>query len=64
VILFRAIEGEFGKIASKRTNGRCTKSFRVTVRDDSVFQARWPKQAEELLAGKSRAKVVRVRNRR
>lgn len=63
VILFRAIEGEFGKIGSKRTNGRCLASFRRTVRDDSVFQARWPKQAEDLLAGKSRAKVVRVRNR-
>jgi hypothetical protein len=63
VILFRAIQGEFGKIGSKRTNGKCMKSFRRTVRTESVFQARWPKQAEELLAGKSRAKIVRVRGR-
>jgi hypothetical protein len=64
VLLFRAIEGEFGKIGSKRTNARCTKSFRRKVRTDSVFQARWPKQADEFLAGKSRSKVVRVQNRR
>ena len=64
VLLFRAIEGEFGKVAGKRTNDRCTKSFRRRVRTDSVFQARWPKQAEEFLAGKSRPKIVRVVNRR
>ncbi|MFN2587482.1 MAG: Ig-like domain-containing protein [Actinomycetota bacterium] len=63
VLLFRAIEGEFGKVGAKRTNDRCTKGFRRRVRDDSVFQARWPKQAEEFLAGKSRPKVVRVRGR-
>jgi hypothetical protein len=64
VLLFRAIEGEFGKVGSKRTNARCTKSFRRRVRTESVFQARWPKQAQELLAGKSRAKIVRVQDRR
>ena len=64
VLLFRAIEGEFGKVGSKRSNDRCTKSFRRRVFNDSVFQARWPKQAEEFLAGKSRPKVVRVQNRR
>lgn len=64
VLLFRAIEGEFGKVGSKRSNDRCTKSFRRRVRNDSVFQGRWPKQAEEFLAGKSRPKVVRVQNRR
>lgn len=64
VLLFRAIEGEFGKVGAKRSNARCMKSFRRVVRDDSVFQARWPKQAEEFLAGKSRSKVVRVQNRR
>jgi hypothetical protein len=64
VLLFRAIEGEFGKVGSKRTNDRCVKSFRRRVGDDSVFQARWPKQAEEFLAGKSRSKVVRVQGRR
>ena len=64
VLLFRAIEGEFGKVGSKRTNDRCRASFRRRVRQDSVFQGRWPKQAEEFLAGRSRAKVVRVQNRR
>jgi hypothetical protein len=64
VLLFRAIEGEFGKVGSKRTNARCVKSFRRAVRSDSVFQARWPKQADEFLAGRSRSKVVRVQNRR
>ena len=64
VLLFRAIEGEFGKVGSKRTNDRCVKSFRRRVRTDSVFQARWPKQADEFLAGKSRSKVVRVQGRR
>ncbi|HEX2196156.1 MAG TPA: Ig-like domain-containing protein [Actinomycetota bacterium] len=64
VLLFRAIEGEFGKVGSKRSNERCTKSFKRRVRSDSVFQGRWPKQAEEFLAGKSRPKVVRVQNRR
>ncbi|HYO61295.1 MAG TPA: Ig-like domain-containing protein [Actinomycetota bacterium] len=65
VLLFRAIEGKFGKVARKRTNGRCVASFKRRVHTDSVFQARWPKQAEEFLAGKSRPKVVKViRNRR
>ncbi|MDQ3953341.1 MAG: hypothetical protein M3279_10340 [Actinomycetota bacterium] len=64
VLLFRAIEGEFGKVGKKRSNDRCAKSFKRRVRDDSVFQGRWPKQAEEFLAGKSRPKVVRVQNRR
>lgn len=64
VLLFRAIDGEFGKVGSKRTNDRCSTSFRRRVRTDSVFQSRWPKQAEEFLAGKSRPKVVRVQNRR
>ncbi|MDQ4125032.1 MAG: hypothetical protein M3134_05465 [Actinomycetota bacterium] len=64
VLLFRAIDGEFGKVGSKRTNARCVRSFRRGVSEDSIFQARWPKQAEELLAGKSRSKVVRVQNRR
>ena len=63
VVLFRAIQGEFGKIGSKRTNGSCTKSFRSKVTKESVYQARWPKQAEEFLAGKSRPKIVRVRGR-
>ncbi len=63
VLLFRAIEGEFGKVASKRTNRRCVKSFQRKVFNDSVFQARWPKQAEEFLAGRSRPKIVRVRGR-
>jgi hypothetical protein len=63
VLLFRAIQGEFGKVGAKRTNSNCTKSFRRRVRTDSVFQARWPKQAEEFLAGKSRPKIVRVRGR-
>lgn len=64
VLLFRAIEGEFGKVGSKRSNARCSKSFRRKVRTDSLYQGRWPKQAEEFLAGKSRAKVVRVEGRR
>lgn len=64
VLLFRAIEGEFGRIGSKRTNDSCSKSFRRRVRQDSVFQARWPKQADEFLTGRSRSKVVRVQNRR
>lgn len=64
VLLFRAIEGEFGRVGSKRTNARCMKSFRRRVETDSVFQGRWPKQAEEFLAGKSRSKVVRVESRR
>ncbi|MDQ4026401.1 MAG: Ig-like domain-containing protein [Actinomycetota bacterium] len=63
VLLFRAIQGEFGKVGSKRTNERCVKSFRLMVRQESVYQARWPKQAEEFLAGKSRPKIVRVRGR-
>jgi hypothetical protein len=63
VLLLRAIQGEFGKIAAKRTNDNCTKGFRVRIRRESVFQARWPKQAEELLAGKSRPKLVRLRGR-
>ncbi|HYP22765.1 MAG TPA: hypothetical protein VEV43_04260 [Actinomycetota bacterium] len=62
VLLFRAIEGEFGKAGRKQTNQRCVATITRRVNKTSVFQARWPKQTAELLAGKSRAKAVRVRN--
>lgn len=64
VLLFKAIDGEFGKVGGKRTNDRCVKSFSRRVFDDSLFQARWPKQSPEFLAGRSRSKVVRVQNQR
>lgn len=63
VLLFRAIDGKFGKTGKKRTNDSCRTRLSRRIRSDSVFQARWPKQAEEFLAGKSRPKVVRVRGR-
>ena len=60
VLLFRAIEGEFGKVGSKRSNGECRATFVRRIRSSSVFQARWPKQSPEFLAGQSRSKAVRV----
>jgi hypothetical protein len=60
VLLFRAIEGEFGKAGRKQTSQRCAAAIVRRVNKSSVFQARWPKQTAELLAGKSRSKAVRV----
>lgn len=60
VLLFRAIEGAFGKAGRKQTNQRCVAAITRRVNKSSVFQARWPKQTPELLAGKSRSKAVRV----
>ncbi|HYO61294.1 MAG TPA: hypothetical protein VEU29_05295 [Actinomycetota bacterium] len=60
VLLFRAVDGEFGKAAGKRTNGRCAAKIVRRINETSVFQARWPKQTPELLAGRSRSKVVKV----
>ncbi|MDQ3915080.1 MAG: hypothetical protein M3323_07080 [Actinomycetota bacterium] len=60
VLLFRAIEGEFGKSGRKRTNQRCAATIVRRVNQSSVFQARWPKQSPEFLAGRSRSKAVRV----
>ncbi|MDQ3957741.1 MAG: hypothetical protein M3273_05400, partial [Actinomycetota bacterium] len=60
VLLFRAIEGEFGKSGKRRSNGDCRATFTRRVRRPSVFQARWPKQDPEFLAGRSTSKAVRV----
>jgi hypothetical protein len=60
VLLFRAIEGTFGKAGRKNTNQRCRAAFVRKVDKSSVFQARWPKQRPDLLAGRSRPKAVRV----
>lgn len=60
VLLFRAVDGEFGKAAGKRSNARCRARVVRRVNETSVFQARWPKQRPDLLAGRSRSKVVRV----
>ncbi|HEX2296083.1 MAG TPA: hypothetical protein VHN37_12345, partial [Actinomycetota bacterium] len=60
VLLFRAIEGQFGKAGGKRTNQRCAATITRRIRRTAVFQARWPKQTPELLAGRSRSKAVRV----
>jgi hypothetical protein len=60
VLLFRAIDGEFGKSGRTTTNGRCVGSIVRRVNESSVFQARWPKQTPELLTGRSRSKAVRV----
>lgn len=60
VLLFRAIEGTFGKAGRKQTNQRCLATITRRVDKSSVFQARWPKQTPQLLAGKSRSKAVRV----
>lgn len=62
VLLFRAIEGEFGKAGRTKTNGRCVATIVRRVGKSSVFQARWPKQTPELLTGRSRSKAVRVTN--
>jgi hypothetical protein len=58
--LFRAIDGEFGKSGKKRTNQGCAATIVRRVNQSSVFQARWPKQSPQFLAGKSRSKAVRV----
>ena len=60
VLLFRAIEGEFGKAGRKETDGRCVAAIVRRVNKSSVYQARWPKQTPELLSGRSRSKAVRV----
>lgn len=60
VLLFRAIQGEFGKSGSARSNGSCRATIVRRVNRSAVFQARWPKQSPEFLAGKSRSKAVRV----
>lgn len=60
VLLFRAIEGQFGKVGKKTSSGACRATFTRRVRNTTVFQGRWPKQAPEYVAGKSRSKAVRV----
>ena len=60
VLLFRAIEGQFGKSGKKESNGRCSATFKRRIRQSSVFQGRWPKQTPELIAGRSRSKAVRI----
>jgi hypothetical protein len=60
VLLFRAIQGEFGKSGRAKTNERCSATIVRRVGRDSVFQGRWPKQSAQFLAGKSRSKAVRV----
>jgi hypothetical protein len=62
VLLFRAIDGEFGKAAGKRNNQRCVAKIGRRINESSVFQARWPKQRPDLLAARSRSKAVRVTN--
>ncbi|HVF54373.1 MAG TPA: Ig-like domain-containing protein [Actinomycetota bacterium] len=61
VILFRVVDGQLTKIAKKRTNNRCVAVFRTTVNSNTAYQARWPKQHEDHLRGKSRRKAVLVR---
>jgi hypothetical protein len=60
VLLFRAIEGQFGKSGKKESNARCSATFKRRIRTSSVFQGRWPKQTPELIAGRSRSKAVRI----
>ncbi|MDQ4025106.1 MAG: hypothetical protein M3217_06415 [Actinomycetota bacterium] len=60
VLLFRAIQGEFGKSGRKQTNQGCAATIVRRVNQSSVFQARWPKQSPQFLAGRSRSKAVRV----
>lgn len=60
VLLFRSIDGQFGKSGGKSSNARCTATFRRKVGESAVFQARWPKQSPEYLSGRSRSKAVRV----
>lgn len=62
VLLFRAVDGEFGKAASKRSSQSCAAKIVRRINETSVFQARWPKQRPDLLAGRSRSKVVKVTN--
>ncbi|MDQ3953342.1 MAG: hypothetical protein M3279_10345 [Actinomycetota bacterium] len=60
ILLFRAIEGQFGKSGKKRSSASCRAQFTRRVRETSVFQARWPKQVPEFISGRSRSKAVRV----
>lgn len=60
VLLFRAIEGKYGKTGKKRSDGDCRATFTRRPRKHAVFQGRWPKQTPEFLAGKTRPKAVRV----
>jgi hypothetical protein len=61
VLLFRAVDGEFGKVGRDRTNQRCVATIRRrwTNSTNHAYQARWPKQSPEFLAGRSRSKVLR-----
>lgn len=61
VLLFRAIEGKYGKTGKKRTDDECRATLFRRPRKHAVFQARWPKQMPEYLSGKTRPKAVRVR---
>lgn len=60
VLLFRAIEGKYGKTGKKRSNGQCRAAFSRRVWNHAVFQGRWPKQTPEFIVGKTRPKAVRV----
>lgn len=63
VILFQLIAGDFVKVGRATLSGNCTASFTRTIRRNTAFQARWPKQDEDHLAGRSRKKAVRVGRR-
>lgn len=60
VILFQLIAGDFVKVDRATLSGNCTASFSKTIRRNTAFQARWPKQDDDHLAGRSRKKAVRV----
>lgn len=61
IVLFASTGGKLGRVAKKRSSSSCTATFRRRVRQRTVFQARWPRQDDDHLQGKSRRKTVRVR---
>lgn len=61
IVLFASTGGgKFGRVDKKRSSSSCTVSFRRRVSQRTVFQARWPRQDDDHIQGKSRRKTVRT----
>ncbi len=61
VTFFKSSGGSFAKFASKTLSGDCRTSIKVRPGKDTAYQARYAKQDDDHLGGKSRKKAISVR---
>lgn len=61
IVLFASRGARLGRVAKKRSDGSCRAVFKRRVQKRTVFQARWPRQDNDHLLGRSRRKTVRMK---